>query len=91
LRKAVSWLLVVTADFLTSANICALLVCGLMRGDTNVGTVERSVSSWVDVSGFVRRWLKSCGVPEFGDAPGGQEIALEIGLRHPSCAIALCV
>jgi hypothetical protein len=49
------------------------------------------VSSWVDVSGFVRRWLKSCGAPEFEDAPGGQEIPLEIGLRHPSCAIALCV
>jgi hypothetical protein len=49
-----------------------------MRGDTNVGTVERSVSSWVDVSEFVRRWLKSCGAPEFEDAPGGQEIPLKI-------------
>jgi hypothetical protein len=49
------------------------------------------VSSWVDVSGFVRRWLKSCGAPEFEDAPGGQEIPLEIELRHPSCAIALYV
>lgn len=44
-RKAESWLVVVMADFLTLANICALLVCGCVRGETSVGTVERRVSS----------------------------------------------
>lgn len=82
-RKAASWLVVVTADFLTCANICALLVCGLTSGDTSVGTVERSVSSYREVSRFVCWPWVGCGAPEFADARGARETLREIRLYPP--------
>ena len=63
-----SWLVEVTAVFLTSANMCALLVWGLMRGETRFGIVERSASSCmkcqsvvvVDPDGGDRRVANLC-------------------------------
>ena len=52
-----SWLVEVTAVFLTSANMCALLLCGLMRGETKFGIVARKVSSCMVVSGLLEVML----------------------------------